>query len=320
MGHPKSPRSAGEVTHFPAADAREDVLRLSKLSEAELSYSTYPDSSVSGASSSQTEQLKAELKSLLRQHNGSTKHPEVVRVCQELSKQYSSQSKTTNDFDEELFLGDFIALTCPNFPGRLPTNKDGDDSIVQYTLGRLSFKIFQPNSLVCTLRSVRNPVSKCLQNDSSGGRAYQYPLILDITIHTPGGDLDAMLINKAIATPHDSLKGRLNVKFSGGTLMPSRHVKEDPQKWKLWKATFEHAYETAHQQRSYLGRMVQYVIQMVLGLTLPDDDDSAFSFDMKRSPTGHLDVLYLDEDLRITKGNRGTLVVVERQAKEADGQ
>lgn len=52
-------------------------------------------------------------------------------------------------------------------------------------------------------------------------------------------------------------------------------------------------------------------------MTFPDDDelqrtrDHSVHFDMKRAPRGHMDVLYLSDNTRITRGNRGTLVVVE---------
>ena len=36
------------------------------------------------------------------------------------------------------------------------------------------------------------------------------------------------------------------------------------------------------------------------------------SFTMKRSPKGRLEVLYLDEELRITRGERGTILACER--------
>ena len=59
---------------------------------------------------------------------------------------------------------------------------------------------------------------------------------------------------------------------------------------------------------------MQHQLKLLLGLTLPSDDESntKFQFNMARSPVGYLDVLYLDEDLRVTKGNRGTIVIVER--------
>ncbi len=39
----------------------------------------------------------------------------------------------------------------------------------------------------------------------------------------------------------------------------------------------------------------------------------AISFTMKRSPKGRLEILYLDEEMRITRGvERGTVLVCER--------
>jgi hypothetical protein len=108
------------------------------------------------------------------------------------------------------------------------------------------------------------------------------------------------------------------VAFTGGTLMPADEMKNDLSKLKLWAKTFEGAYEKADTERSYVGRIFQFIIKLLLGLTIPTDDSllkHSFHFDMKRSPVGYLDVLYLDDDLRITRGNRGTIVVVERSNK-----
>jgi hypothetical protein len=255
-------------------------------------------------------ELKGRLKSLLAQHNGCTKHPDVVQTIEELS----ALNPTDDTFNSALFLGEFHALTSPNFPGRINPSK-GQEDVVQYMLGRLSFNIFQPHKLVCTLRSVRNPVSLVPPVEGDGKKVWSYPLILDITIHSPLGDLPAILENEATCSEHAEQKGRLMVSFSGGTLMPAKEVARDPSKLKMWAQTFEGAYKKADEERSNIGRMFQYILKLLLGLTLPTDDSllkNHFHFDLKRSPVGYLDVLYLDGDLRITKGNRGTLVVVER--------
>ena len=42
----------------------------------------------------------------------------------------------------------------------------------------------------------------------------------------------------------------------------------------------------------------------------PETGEVAFA--MKRSPKGSLEIIYLDEELRITRGNKGTVVVCER--------
>ena len=100
--------------------------------------------------------------------------------------------------------------------------------------------------------------------------------------------------------------------------MPTEEVLNDESKLELWSRTFEGAYKQADKERSYFGWAFQFLIKILLGLTYPTDatlSKHSFRFEMKRSPVGYLDVLYLDNDLRITKGNRGTVVVVERVNK-----
>jgi hypothetical protein len=212
------------------------------------------------------------------------------------------------------FLGEFSALTCPNFPGQIEPKPGQEPHAVQYSLGRMSFNIFQPNKLVCTVRSIRNEVVS-LGKTPEGHAKFSYPLIADITIHTDDGDLPAILINEAECYEHTDIKNRLMVTFTGGTLLPTQEVLYDSTKLAIWSKTFQGAYQKADEERSYFGWIFQLFIKLVLGLTYPTDEALAkhcFHFNMKRSPTGHIDVLFQDEDIRITKGNRGTIVVVER--------
>lgn len=285
------------------------------------------------ASVSQTKtiiQLKKDLRSLLIQHGGCPKHPDVQKVIDQLTE--LNPSKDLDCITLPSFLGEFTALTAPNWPGRIepmPQQKEVDneagkcqDIKYQYKLGRLSFNIFQPNNLVCTLRSVRNLVMPTTDEKHGDDRCtLAYPLVSDIIIHTPEGiDLPATLINEAICYENTDVKNRVMASFSGGTLMPANQVKTDSHKMKIWTKTFEGAYSKAAEEMSYVGRTVQFILKSLLGLTLPKDIDStslleeehAFHFEMKRSPVGYLDILYLDDDIRITKGNRGTIVVVER--------
>jgi hypothetical protein len=268
---------------------------------------------------SRVEELKEKLKSLLAKYYGDTKNPDVVEVVDQLSELNPAKE---NAAQSSLFLGEFYALTCPNFPGRIEPQKGAED-LVQYTLGRLSFNIFQPHKLVCTLRSVRNPVSNQNISGQEDKKTFSYPLVLDITIHTPDGDLPATLVNEAYCYENPDVNNRIMVSFSGGTLMPAEEIKHDISKLKLWAQTFEGAYKKADTERSYFGWFFQSMIRILLGLTVPSDDSllkHTFHFGMKRSPVGYLDVLYLDEDLRITRGNRGTIVVVERSTSSVPQQ
>lgn len=194
---------------------------------------------------------------------------------------------------------------------------------MQYTLGRLSFNIFQPNDLVCTVKSVRNPVHP-QRNEDDGTSVFSYHFIVDIIIHTPHGDLDATLINRGFCRKSEGRRDRMEVTFTGGTLIPRKCVTDDVIMLKLWNKTFSNAYEKAKKERSYFGWVYHYCMKLFLGLTFPTDSrnlhDYAFHFDMKRPPKGFFDVLYLDDDMRITKGNRGTISILERGASNAFAQ
>eukprot|EP00529_Nitzschia_sp_RCC80_P023361 CAMPEP_0113482970 /NCGR_PEP_ID=MMETSP0014_2-20120614/23193_1 /TAXON_ID=2857 /ORGANISM="Nitzschia sp." /LENGTH=467 /DNA_ID=CAMNT_0000376503 /DNA_START=143 /DNA_END=1546 /DNA_ORIENTATION=- /assembly_acc=CAM_ASM_000159 len=335
--------------------------------------------------SSLRHELKEQLRSLLLKYHGCTKHDDVRNVINQLVK---VNPTSTNCTKSDLFEGEYHTLTAPTFPGRIqPINNNNVDNVVdnvdvggldkstaskvvQYTLGKLSFNLFQPNKLVCTLKSIRNPVRASTKTEPpvpnanstktaanmKNKKMFSYHLVSDITIHTPDGqDLPATMMNEAWCYENPNLSNRLMVTFTGGTLMPSMETVEDSSKMQLWKQTFDEAYRRADEERSYAGWMFYYFLKLLFGLsmTLPGSsntdtgsDDSilsssnasntstttimsmktrreiaknSFHFDMKRSPTGHFDVLYLDEDIRITKGNRGTVVVVERCRSDNGG-
>lgn len=258
---------------------------------------------------------KENLKALLKKHDRSAKHPEVVQAIEELAA-----LNPTGDAARAPYLeGRFVALTRPEFPGRIkqPEGRDVD----QYTLGRLSFNIFQPNNLVCTIVETRNELIEAPleeEGHSSDVRRFAYPLITAIIIHTDKGDFPATICMDAVGTTEKQPKNRLGVTFAGGTLTPAEEVRSDPDQLELWKEVFADAYKKAEEQRSYLSSVFQYIFKWVFQLTTPKDEDAeksethSVSFQMKRCPHGYFDILYVDEDMRITKGNRGTVVIVER--------
>jgi hypothetical protein len=255
--------------------------------------------------------LESKLKKLLKKHFGSTKNKEVLRTIDELTPHNPTPEPTKSP----LLIGDFICHTLPEFPGRIKTeNKE----IIQYTLGRLSFGIFAPHSLVCTIRSVRQSVRLRLESKTGKFKTYEYPIMMDLTIHTPcGQDLPAIVSHDAICYECPQQPHRMKVTFKGSTLVPSRQVLLDPSLLQVWMDTFEGAYEKAAAQRNLISRTLRSMMAWWFQMTLPSDEEMqstrnhSVHFEMKRSPRGHLDVLYMSDTTRITKGNRGTLVVVE---------
>ena len=154
-----------------------------------------------------------------------------------------------------------------------------------------------------------------------GKKTLTYSIHIDMTIHTPNGvDLEAVMCHAALCfeTPDDP--NRLGVVFRGGSLAPTYAVQNDPALLEVWQETFAGAYKKAAEQRSFMSGLMQKALGAALQLSFPTDEDvskaedHSVSFEMKRSPKGYIDVLYLDQDLRITRGNRGTIVVVQRLA------
>lgn len=146
----------------------------------------------------------------------------------------------------------------------------------------------------------------------------EYPLLMDLTIHTPDGrDLPAILSHDAVCYECPKQLHRMKVKFQRSTLMPSRNVLNDPSLLDVWMETFENAYQKAALQQNIFSRTLRGMLAWWFQMTLPDDEemqstsDHSVHFEIKRAPKGHLDILYLSSTTRVTKGNRGTLVVVE---------
>ena len=109
--------------------------------------------------------------------------------------------------------------------------------------------------------------------------------------------------------------GRLGL----GLLMPKK--KNDKASDVLWAKNFTNAYKAADQERTTMGWLLHYGLKWFLGLVYPTNFSArdglahGFSFEMKNPLSFYMDVLYLDEDIRITKGSRGTIVVVDRLSK-----
>lgn len=57
-------------------------------------------------------------------------------------------------------------LSAPTFPGRIKP-QPGQEGEYQYTLGQMSFDLFEPNGLVCIVNSVINPVDLKPNNDQN---------------------------------------------------------------------------------------------------------------------------------------------------------
>lgn len=239
-------------------------------------------------------EAKLALRAALETHKGSTKAPPVVAAIKALSalSPYKAPAR------EPALLGAWQQINSPDFPSSKQT-AEGD---FQYTLGKLSFGVFEPKNLMCTLGKVCNPLS---EGTESMVMLIDYEIQVQLNIETEDGlPMPAELITFAkCARVSDD---RVSVAFAGGVLKPVGNCDRE-----AWRRTFAPSLAAKPRKRTLL---MNWLLQRMMGLVKPNEmtEDGAMRYEMTKAPEGYLDILYLDDDLRITRGNRGSYVVAKR--------
>ena len=198
------------------------------------------------------------------------------------------------------------------------------------SLQRQSFGMFKPTKIVCAVDDIFNivePVEEEAEEDQKDGDApapaWKQTYIFDVfmDIETPNSILPVRLVNYGTCSPVSPV--RLGVKFTEGTLQPrfDMSAKENATLAAAWKETFEQAITKESEAQSYLGQLgtwaMHKLMKVLMGLEPPvDQEDFTQTYHIRKPPSGHLDLLYLDGDLRISRGNKGTIVAVERVKDE----
>jgi hypothetical protein len=145
-----------------------------------------------------------------------------------------------------------------------------------------------------------------------------YHIQVTMDIETPTmTTLPAKLTNYGFCFPEKS--AILGVKFCEGKLEPGFDMScpDNAALATVWKETFDCAITKEAYTQSYLSRLgtwlIHKVMYMLMGLEPPSDSvDYTQTYKIGRPYVGQFEFIYFDKDLRVTKGNRGTIVVVER--------
>ena len=92
-------------------------------------------------------------------------------------------------------------------------------------------------------------------------------------------------------------------------------VQDEPEDLEEWKRVFDSTCAPNRDLREYANTLAA---KLLLGALLPEDMDSdgTMSFVLKRPIGGHgsafVDIVYMDEDLRIMRGHHGSLYICTR--------
>lgn len=152
------------------------------------------------------------------------------------------------------------------------------------------------------IESIFNPTEAACE-----GRPAGYGLVVNMNVLPPGGGvLKAVMVGNAECTPADGNLGRMSVKFDGGLLKPADGKPSD-----AWRETFSDL--PSNDDLTRPERFQLWVAKRLFGLSRSAADGTQ-EYKMPKAPEGYLDILFLDEELRVTRGNRGSIVIAERCA------
>jgi len=291
-----------------------------------------------------------------------------ARVSPWAGRQDHSSGYIGEPLSEDLLEGVFLNLSRPSYVECLGRN---DTNEFLYTLGRMSFDIFAPRELICSVQSTHSVIqimgekeelpefiptslkeevtSLCDSCDGSSNRPLlrSYDILVSMTIEppssvgkpeskgtpTPTKRLRALLSVKGYILPDPEVPNRLTVWFAGGKLAPARLSNEDPDApedegkndrpvddsdeyggLEEWQAIF-----SKHKWRKTLGERARAMAaNLLLGAEIPNkvEDDGSMEYRLRRPIGGHgkiyIDVLYLDDDILIMRGHRGTIYAMAR--------
>ncbi|MGK7880728.1 MAG: PAP/fibrillin family protein [Crocosphaera sp.] len=238
--------------------------------------------------------IKNELKEVLKTYDGDVKNHLVKEKIEQLCQINPTIAPTHSN---QLESAEWLLISAPSFP----QGEKLADGKYSYTLGRLAFNMFEPTSLKLVIDSVRQPVVLLGE-----GEKRTHDIVVEFTIIEPNfPNLKGVVCNKGVCYPADD--NNLQVEFTGGTLTPTKS-----QDLETWKKIFS---QPSPSKKGFGEQLMSVFLKFMFGLVPPQGmnlETGEISFNMKRSPKGRLEVLYLDEELRITKGNKGTILVCER--------
>lgn len=237
----------------------------------------------------------------------------------------------------------------PHYQECLGQNAKGNDL---YTLGRMSFDMFRPTNLVCSVQWTFNTVvpvgAESMLHMEGGSREQQrdrpraVPKSLQKeVIHTKGGcprlrtydistaftvdqncspPLRGLMTTFGYILPDPSTPNRFSVWFTGGLIEEvngnnnNANTGGTSSPSERWKRIF------CNPEQRTLGSLARLIAaRLLLGADIPDqmdEVDGSMDYTFHRPIGGHgqhyVDVLYLDHNLRIMRGHHGTIYVSTR--------
>lgn len=225
-------------------------------------------------------------------------------VTQELELLEAANPTADPALSEEYLDADWLQVTRPDY------NYGGNAGGTEYTLGALSFNMYEPSDMKVKVEKTTQLVAPT----GDGTREWDISLLIEC-IDERYPPFKANITTYGVIKPGSDKEGknnRLEVWFERGELKPAAGT--DGDMLRKWLDTVRAA---QRQKKRTLGGMLKNgMLKLMMGLQLPQGvaEDGTVSFQMNRPPHGYTDILYIDDKLRVTRGNRGSIVAVTREA------
>ena len=258
----------------------------------------------------------------LHEHYQQTGHD--VRFSHNHSSSTTTAATSAANVSSE---GTWLTLTQPVFRDCLGENDQGDP---QYTLGRMSFQMFRPAPLVCSLQGNFNCVqatkqipdvlqdilapddraSFCTYNGLcaftvEANHTHSSPTTNTIAVDRP---CRGILATHGYMCADRHTPNRHTVWITSGTM----HANDTTEDTERWKTLFSKYHSSGGGGWFGTGAFGQNSSPDVV----VDKDNYTQSYSFRRALGGHgvayVDTLYLDPSLRIVRGHRGTLFVFSK--------
>ena len=184
---------------------------------------------------------------------------------------------------------------------------------VECTLGRLVFNIFEPVKMPVLITSIENTLGQRPEKASSTDES-SYQIKTHFSARDESGIRGITSLDGVIAEdPSDPT--RLVIKFLKGSIEP-----EEGQDLDSWSKVIGVKDLTDKDSKGPLSwakeKALGLMLKLAFGFRGPADELGSrgeLSYEMKRSPSASLDVKFIDDDMRITVGNKGAVIVAVRR-------
>jgi len=239
---------------------------------------------------------------VLKDKKGDWRNDEVMKALEALE----AANPTADPALSGTFLDDnWLQVSAPDY------NYAGKKGSQDATLGALSFNMYEPRDAQVRVDKTTQVVAPL--DDEDDTRRWDITLLVTF-IDERYPEFKAKITSFGRIQPDKDDEGkdcRLQVKFIGGELMLDDGCKDMLDEWKETMGVAQKGKDNGFDlQEAIKGA----VLKFGMGFEGPNGvaDDGRITWSMKRPPQGFTDLLYLDDKLRVTRGNAGSIVAAVR--------